>query len=1110
MATLRELIIKISANSSSFQSEIARASRMGTDYYRSMEQGGRKAAAAARESQRAIQELNEQLVTTRETALEMTGVFAGAFATGHLIELADNWNAVNARLKQASQSTSEFSTVQKSLMEISQRTGTAFGDNADLYARSAASMREFGYSAQDVLKVTEAVSTGLKLSSASTEESSSVITQFSQALAQGVLRGEEFNAVNEAGDRVIRALAAGMGVARKDLKAMADQGQLTIDKVVPALTSQLGKLQSEFASLPASVAGSVTKVQNAFEQWVGEANTTSGATASLSGALEGVAKNIDTVATVAGALVAVGAARFFGGMASGALSASAGIITAYKNEVALTQAQIHGTQISTARARAAVYRAQQALVAARGTTAQEAAERRLAAAQLAVTRNAAARTAAQERLNSMTSLGSRLTSSALGLVGGIPGLVMLGAGAWYTMYQRQEQARESARAYMNTLEDVKKAAPGMALPEVSDSETKTRSSLNEQNRLVEEQMAKVNKLKNEVQGYQQIMANPGPSVSGFLINHLTNIEEVSAGLQQATADLVVEQERLNQMQGKSQSIQQVLEALEHRRIALIRQQAAEQNASYQSLVMMNGQHTEFNRLLSLGNNLLASRQNLQNVPFRLPTAQLTDKQMDALNRSEREKQLSSLSGLEKVRKQAEYSADDAGLTNTPEYTEARQKFISNTVEAWQKQENLSESLKAGKKALSDQAKEERSATQVAEQYSRKIADLSVATEVQRIRASQGEKAADLYAASHENGAKWTDEQRKAIQAASTQLAIWSQKADEAVRKQREMTESLKDLREAARKYSDDAALTSGTAGMGDRQRDRFNEQQQVERVFDKTDKGAEAMAARSAALDALDKKYQATAAAEQDWLSGASRGYQNWLSSTSDVAGTVSQGITTTMDSALDNMSAMLVGSQADWKSWGLSVLQMISKVALQMAIVNAMGSSGSSWGSILGSVASSFGGAAAGAAGTATSTGAMGMSTSFSAYDGGGFTGAGGKFDPAGIVHKGEFVFTKEATDRIGVSNLYSLMKGYANGGVVDGAAGISAYSSGVDNASGKGSTIIHVDAPVSIVQGEGSGDSSASSTSSAATQLKSIVQTTITERLRKEISPGGILYRS
>lgn len=45
------------------------------------------------------------------------------------------------------------------------------------------------------------------------------------------------------------------------------------------------------------------------------------------------------------------------------------------------------------------------------------------------------------------------------------------------------------------------------------------------------------------------------------------------------------------------------------------------------------------------------------------------------------------------------------------------------------------------------------------------------------------------------------------------------------------------------------------------------------------------------------------------------------------------------------------------------------------------------------------------------------------------------GKYEPAGIVHRGEFVFTKEATSRIGVGNLYRLMRGYAEGGYVGGA---------------------------------------------------------------------------
>ena len=49
-----------------------------------------------------------------------------------------------------------------------------------------------------------------------------------------------------------------------------------------------------------------------------------------------------------------------------------------------------------------------------------------------------------------------------------------------------------------------------------------------------------------------------------------------------------------------------------------------------------------------------------------------------------------------------------------------------------------------------------------------------------------------------------------------------------------------------------------------------------------------------------------------------------------------------------------------------------------------------------------------------------------------GGYTGDGGKYQPAGIVHAGEFVMNKQATSRIGVGNLYKMMRGYADGGLV------------------------------------------------------------------------------
>ncbi|PZY00264.1 phage tail tape measure protein, partial [Escherichia coli] len=630
---------------------------MGSEYYRTLQNGGRQAAAVAREQRRALAELNSQLTEIRASAAGTAGAFAGAFATGHLISLADEWSSVNARLKQASQSSDEFSSSQKVLMDISQRTGTAFSDNAALFARSAASMREYGYSADDVLKVTEAISTGLKISGASTAEAGSVI-----------------------------ALAAGMGVARKDLKAMADDGKLTADKVVPALISQLGVLRDEYAAMPETVSDGITKVENAFMAWVGGANEASGVTKTLSGVLNGVAGNIDNVATAAGALVAVGVARYFGNMASGAVSATAGLVTAARNEVALAEAQLRGTQIATARARAAVYRAQQAVAAARGTEMQIAAEARLAATQERLNRNIAARTAAQNELNSTTAVGSRLMSGALGLVGGVPGLVMLGAAAWYTLYQNQEQARESARQYALTIDEIAHKTPSMSLPEASDNEGRTRAALAEQNRLIDEQASRVKSLQEKIAGYQYVLANPGWTTGdGFMINHLTSVKTVTEGLSQATEQLAVEQSRLAQMQEKVQSIQDVLAGLEDRRVALIRQQAAEQNKVYQSMLVMNGQHTEFNRLLGLGNELLQQRQGLVNVPLRLPQATLDDKQQSALTKTERELALSRLKGEEKERARLGYAADDLGFVGDS-YQEARQRYISNALEAWRNNE----------------------------------------------------------------------------------------------------------------------------------------------------------------------------------------------------------------------------------------------------------------------------------------------------------------------------------------------------------------------------------------------------------------------------------------
>lgn len=964
MATLRELIIKISANSRSFQSEISRASRMGQDYYRTMQNGGRQSAAASREMRRALAEVTDQINTAKSSALNMAGAFAGAFATGHLISLADEWNSVNARLKQASQSSDDFQASQRELMAISQRTGTAFSDNASLFARSAASMREYGYSSEEVLKVTEAISTGLKLSGASTAEASSVITQFSQALAQGVLRGEEFNSVNENGDRVIRALAAGMGVARKDLKAMADDGKLTADKVVPALISQLGALRDEYAAMPDTVSSSATKVENAFMAWVGGANEASGVTKTLTGVLNGVAGNIDTVAAAAGALVAVGVARYFGNMASSAGSATAGLITAARNEVALAEAQLRGTQIATARARAAVYRAQQAVAATRGTERQAAAEAKLAAAQASLTRNIAARTAAQTTLNTVTSVGSRLLSGALGLVGGVPGLVMLGAAAWYTMYQNQEQARESARQYAATIDEIRQKTSAMSLPEASDNEEKTRQALKEQNRLIDEQKSKIKSLQEKIAGYQYVLANPGWTTdNGFMINHMTSVKTVTEGLAEATNQLAVEQSRLTQMQGKAQSIQDVLAGLEERRVALIRQQAAEQNKAYQSLLIMNGQHTEFNRLLGLGNELLQQRQGLVNVPLRLPQATLDDKQQTALNNSKRELALSRLKGEARERARLGYAADDLGFVGEA-YQTARQNYINNSLDAWRN--NQANKPKTHKKTEAE--KTEDIYKRLIKQQKEQIALAGQNTELAKMKyqVSQGELST------------LSEAQKKTL---LQNAALIDQKK---IREQLAAYESSLADSNASARASDDAQLLG--YGEGSRMRERLQEMWSIRQAFEQKNnellrqyQAGEIEEALWKQEKSLNEKYLEERLSDQqdyyakadalrsNWNAGLQEGLTNWADSATDYASQAADAVVSTMDGLVSNISDALAGNVVDWRNWGSSILQEVSKILMNAAIVNGLKSlskSMSGAGGWLGTVGDWLSGAVANAKG--------------------------------------------------------------------------------------------------------------------------------------------------
>ncbi|EFL8923519.1 phage tail tape measure protein [Escherichia coli] len=214
-----------------------------------------------------------------------------------------------------------------------------------------------------------------------------------------------------------------------------------------------------------------------------------------------------------------------------------------------------------------------------------------------------------------------------------------------------------------------------------------------------------------------------------------------------------------------------------------------------------------------------------------------------------------------------------------------------------------------------------------------------------------------------------------------------------------------------------AAISAQARGLTDRQAQRESEEQRLRDVYgDNPD-------ALAKATSALKNTWSAEEQLRGSWMAGLKSGWGEWAESATDSFSQVKSVATQTFDGIAQNMAAMLTGSEQNWRGFTRSVLSMLTEIFLKQAMVGIVGSIGSA-------IGGAFGGGASASSGTAIEAAAANFH-----FATGGFTGTGGKYEPAGIVHRGEFVFTKEATSRIGVGNLYRLMRGYAEGGYVGGA---------------------------------------------------------------------------
>jgi len=299
MATaLRELIVTVTADTAHFQREMARAERMGAQYFKTILNNAPNASAAWQRQTQAVRTHASAVKAGALAAIHYKVAMEGVKQIGTLITLADEWGQISARIRLATHSSADFALAQERLMQIANRTYRDYNEAAEQFATTAELMRDLGFATRDTLDAAESLGLALVAGGASAQQGASANDAWAKSIARGRMSMQELNTIMLQTPRLFRALMDGLGKSSEQLQQMAGKGELTAQTIVPALISQLGKLGQEADSMATTVQDAGVRFRNELRKWSGEFNQAHGATHLLVRGIETLGENINGLATV--------------------------------------------------------------------------------------------------------------------------------------------------------------------------------------------------------------------------------------------------------------------------------------------------------------------------------------------------------------------------------------------------------------------------------------------------------------------------------------------------------------------------------------------------------------------------------------------------------------------------------------------------------------------------------------------------------------------------------------------------------------------------------------------------------------------------------------------
>lgn len=231
--------------------------------YNAVEKEAEEAAEAAEKfatNSRAAQTASNGLMGT---VRNLARAFLGMLSIQWLGRTSDQLTQINARLQQMTGSAEAAAQANDMIYAAAMRSRGAYAGMANMVTQLGTVAGDaFNNDPGELVAFAEQLQKQMAISGASGQSAAAAMTQLTQALASGVLRGDELNSVLEQTPMVAKTIADYMGVSTGQMRELASEGAVTADVVKNAILGAAEETNAAFEQMPMTWGQVWTLMQN--------------------------------------------------------------------------------------------------------------------------------------------------------------------------------------------------------------------------------------------------------------------------------------------------------------------------------------------------------------------------------------------------------------------------------------------------------------------------------------------------------------------------------------------------------------------------------------------------------------------------------------------------------------------------------------------------------------------------------------------------------------------------------------------------------------------------------------------------------------------------------